>query len=538
MESSNSFSFVECTNILAALGLTLWSAHRCLTKELIAKEAPFLQLPNNLRVFIASETDEIIPLLTKLNKDLKTQKHSVVGFDLEWKPTHSGHSTQLALMQLSTNNICVLIRLCNMKHLPDYLLELLTDSRIIKAGVAIAADAKLLYEQFGVVTKGAVDIQHFAHKYDRVHKSSGLAALAESILNVRLNKDHHIRCGDWEASTLSQEQTQYAALDAWVGCALLEKLYTDHPDGYGDIVQWSSSAADVIFKHSYTPKSSTNGKTKNNTNDSKIEKLTKFPARKTELYNNILMQAPDGEVLCGISKKKAEWYLAHDNIAEMIETEDQIYIRLKNEPKGRGHAGDEYYTSKKENKCVVCGKDGNLCRFSIVPQAYRRLMPESVKSHSSHDIVLLCQLCLRNTSISYDGFKKNLAKDLRILYHAPQYEVDKELQCVVKAAQSMAKYTEYYSEEKKAPLIKILREHYKLEEHEELTQELIEAALKIEYKKHLHNESHEELVVKSLVTEQHLEDFVIKWRTHFVNTMQPKHMPTGWKIDHPVLVKD
>lgn len=86
-------------------------------------------------------------------------------------------------MQLSTNNICVLIRLCNMKHLPDYLLELLTDSRyvvielslaltlrIIKAGVAIAADAKLLYEQFGVVTKGAVDIQHFAHKYDRVHK--------------------------------------------------------------------------------------------------------------------------------------------------------------------------------------------------------------------------------------------------------------------------------------------------------------------------------------------------------------------------------
>jgi hypothetical protein len=30
------------------------------------------------------------------------------------------------------------------------------------------------------------------------------------------------------------------------------------------------------------------------------------------------MQAPDGEVLCGISKKKAEWYLSRTNIAGMF----------------------------------------------------------------------------------------------------------------------------------------------------------------------------------------------------------------------------
>jgi hypothetical protein len=37
----------------------------------------------------------------------------------------------------------------------------------------------------------------------------------------------------------------------------------------------------------------------------------------------------------------------------MIETEDQIYIRLRTEPKGRGHAGDEYYISKKENMYFI-----------------------------------------------------------------------------------------------------------------------------------------------------------------------------------------
>jgi hypothetical protein len=63
----------------------------------------------------------------------------------------------------------------------------------------------------------------------------------------------------------------------------LEKLYLDHPDGFGDIVGWCSTAADVIFKHSYAPKSNAPNNKATNTNDHKIEKLTKFPARKTGL---------------------------------------------------------------------------------------------------------------------------------------------------------------------------------------------------------------------------------------------------------------
>ncbi len=49
--------------------------------------------------------------------------------------------------------------------------------------------------------------------------------------------------------------------------------------------------------------------------------------------------------------------------------------------------------SDKENRCCVCGRRGNYLRHNVVPYCYRSLFPLSMKSHLSHDIVLLCQEC-------------------------------------------------------------------------------------------------------------------------------------------------
>jgi hypothetical protein len=530
---------------LAACALTLYSVHRCVTKDFhYFGDEKYFVVPSSLRISMADHPDEIIPFLSLLVKDLKKRKKCVVGLDLEWKPTHgSNKNPALALLQISTKYQCLLVRLCNMKHIPDALIEFLNDSSILKAGVAISNDVKLLYEQYGVITKGAVDVQHFVHKYDRETKTNGLAGLAESVLSIQLNKSHKIRCGNWEATILSRDQIEYAALDAWVGCEILESLYEQHNLNNQPILEWAATGVDITFKHSYTVKSpkniNSNGTNINAINEANKlqERITRLPARKSDLYQNILMQDPSGEILCGISKKKADWYLER-NIAELIETESQIYIRLFKEPKGRGHAGDEYYTSKKENKCVVCGKDNHVCRFSIVPQAYRRLMPMNIKSHSSHDIVLLCQFCLRNATMAYDRFKHTLSKEMRVMYQAPQIEIDVELQLVAKAALSLSKYAQYYNDEKKAPLIKKIKKHFNLSEEEELSQELIDQAAAIEYRKKLNNETHEEAVVKTLTTELEQQNFVIRWRTVFMTSMQPKFMPTGWKIEHKVIIKD
>lgn len=47
---------------------------------------------------------------------------------------------------------------------------------------------------------------------------------------------------------------------------------------------------------------------------------------------------------------------------------------------------DTFYSSSRENRCVVCGEQGHYLRYRIVPQCYRRNMPFALKSHRSHDV--------------------------------------------------------------------------------------------------------------------------------------------------------
>ena len=47
----------------------------------------------------------------------------------------------------------------------------------------------------------------------------------------------------------------------------------------------------------------------------------------------------------------------------------------------------------KENRCCVCGSAGEYLRHSVVPHCYRQYFPAPMKSHLSHDIVLMCQAC-------------------------------------------------------------------------------------------------------------------------------------------------
>ena len=51
---------------------------------------------------------------------------------------------------------------------------------------------------------------------------------------------------------------------------------------------------------------------------------------------------------------------------------------------------EKYYTTEKENQCVVCASTEQLIRKNVVPREYRKHFPTVMKTHVSHDIVLLC----------------------------------------------------------------------------------------------------------------------------------------------------
>jgi hypothetical protein len=181
-----------------------------------------------------------------------------------------------------------------------------------------------------------------------------------------------------------------------------------------------------------------------------------------DIYTNGLMVAPDGEPMCRISKNKIEWYLERD-LATLV-SKDPMTIKLNFEPKGRGHSGDEFYLKERKDICVVCGYKRNLTKHHVMPTCFRRYLSDEIKTHSDHDIVLVCQK------------------------HHEQYE-------------------------SKATSLK---------------DQLINDFLNEEEKK---DKDKYKYVIDNI---DDLDEFIIKWRKHFVKHMKPKFLPDLWDINRKI----
>ena len=148
-----------------------------------------------------------------------------------------------------------------------------------------------------------------------------------------------------------------------------------------------------------------------------------------------------------MKRDRVDWYLAR-GLAELEHAPEcragpggcsclqrtDLVIRLKFEPRGRGHEGNEYYLAPKSNVCVVCGAAAGLMRYAVVPQMYRRHLPEQLKSRSSHDIVLLCIKCHQLASVRANELRDALSREC----NAPLHPAPQPLDPLRKSARSMA----------------------------------------------------------------------------------------------------
>lgn len=106
-------------------------------------------------------------------------------------------------------------------------------------------------------------------------------------------------------------------------------------------------------------------------------------------------------------------YLGRD-LAELVE-EDPPSIMLLFEPKGRPEdEGNDFYIHSKKNICVGCGEGNHYLRYRVIPSCYRIHFPEHLKSHLSHDIVLLCVNCHEIAHAAAEKYKKQVAAEFRI----------------------------------------------------------------------------------------------------------------------------
>lgn len=161
---------------------------------------------------------ETIRDLLRACEVLSAQK--IIGFDTETRPSFtSGMMNKVALLQLSTDDVCFLIRL-NKVPLDKALIAILQNENIAKVGAAVQNDIAALNALRHFKARGFIDLQNEVGRFGIEDRS--LRKLSGIIIGKKVSKAQ--RLSNWEAQTLTPQQQQYAATDAWVCIELLRRL--------------------------------------------------------------------------------------------------------------------------------------------------------------------------------------------------------------------------------------------------------------------------------------------------------------------------
>ncbi|KAK0161502.1 hypothetical protein PV327_009965 [Microctonus hyperodae] len=483
----------------------------------------------------------------------------VLGFDCEWV-----NEGPVSLLQLATHNgICVLFRLGKIGYIPQTLQELLANEFILKVGVAPYEDGKKLTNDYGCAVVGTLDLRILAERLGMPVRNS-LAALCLQYLGVEMDKILEVRCGNWDADSLTNEQIEYAAYDAVASVLIYRQIHTNSkkfdtlwgriakyikikwgrtncavihnlPEGIIDTRYRSPSNKQVVMNNNNVTIKRQQSSLKSSNNLQK----SSAPTRKEPLYHNCYLQAPDGEILCTCDRKKAEWYITKELGIKI--NDEPLTVRLNFEPSGRasGEVG-QYYTQVKVNQCVVCGAQDKFIKKNVVPREYRKYFPLIMKAHQSHDVLLLCPACHEVSNRNDLEFRKKLA----VMCDAPLSRL---------ALSTIEDYNNYqcrYRRRKFESAMKALRvSGSSLPPHrkQELESNILEYTQSCElYNSHYDNYEESAMSLEQtnypphgLKVVQYFTDFEgglvtleQMWREHFLTTMQPQYLPKLWSIRH------
>ncbi|XP_043929439.1 exonuclease 3'-5' domain-containing protein 2 [Protopterus annectens] len=403
--------------------------------------------------------------------------------------------------------------------------------------------------------------QQYEGLRNSIHRGLGLKSLAQDILNLSLDKSLRLRCSNWEAEELSNDQVIYAARDAQVSVALFLQLVglMVSDDGASssfwkqDVMGRCQGLIDIPFKGKADVGEDMNGEVlnlkKKATNvDSQISSQQQgadprkhkrkplgvgYSARKSPLYDNCFLYAPDGQPLCTCDRKKAQWYL-DKGIGELL-TEDPFVVKLMFEPSGRPESEKDYYLNAKENLCVVCGKRESYIRKNIVPHEYRRHFPVQMKDHNSHDVLLLCTSCHAASNYYDNILKQRLAEEfgapigceegVRLLEDPVRRQVRSGARALLNSENTLPI-------SRREELLAIVKDFCKTEH---ITEDILQEAAGLETR--IFNELYVPHGLK--VVQLHAKDGLLslmqlekRWRQHFLETMQPKYLPLLWSVEH------
>jgi len=147
-------------------------------------------------------------------------RQTILGFDTETRPAFKkGQVYPVSLLQLSTSDQAFLFRI-NKVGLPVGLCKILASSNILKIGVAIRDDIKILQRIVPFKPGGFIELQDLVKVYGIENFS--LKMLSAIVLGFRISKS--ARLTNWDAPELTEQQLIYGATDAWVSVEIYKQL--------------------------------------------------------------------------------------------------------------------------------------------------------------------------------------------------------------------------------------------------------------------------------------------------------------------------
>jgi len=309
---------------------------------------------------------------------------------------------------------------------------------------------------------------------------------------------------------------------------------------------------------------------------------------KKPMYDNIMMQDPQGNPLSTISMKKAKWYInkgladwivvaatdmkgqttseSHNNKQQQQQQQEQpqSIIRLRFQPNNSNSNSNNNYsqidetsdrtllynTSIKANQCVVCGATEHHMRHYVVPYCYRSLFPDEYKTHLSHDVVLTCAVC----HVRAEQHSQRRRRQLERRYRrdpitAQPMLIDRFKQNITKQALALQKRREQMPAKRIAQCEADVRQFWNIDNDTPLTTDLLVQTSELSCTRP--NPQYipgEVLIVQPLLDtlkssregsgdhhdDEALTSFIRDWRAYFLETSQPQYLPKGWSIESAV----
>jgi ribonuclease D len=165
-------------------------------------------------IHVIEQSHELDKALAYLNNQ------TIIGFDTETRPAFKkGQVFPVSLLQLATSEQAFLFRI-NKIGLPPGLVKILASNKILKIGVAIRDDIKILQRIVPFKPGGFIELQELVKDYGIENFS--LKKLSAIVLGFRISKSQ--RLTNWDADELTEQQLIYGATDAWVSCDIYKQL--------------------------------------------------------------------------------------------------------------------------------------------------------------------------------------------------------------------------------------------------------------------------------------------------------------------------